>query len=193
MAAWDDADVQQLARVRAGRDHERLRRQDRARPPPSAADISVVVVARDDDGTPLGCGALRDLGDDVAELKRMYVVPAARRRGVSRAVLGRARGRRALPGWTTLRLETGPRQTEAIALYDSGGYRRSRRPAPTSAIRGHSLPVLRAGAARLTGHRAPRHDLGPARPGLAGVRPCTGPRTGRPCTPRISRLRPEGP
>ena len=44
------------------------------------------------DGRPVGCGALRPLpaaGADVAEIKRMYTSPSARRRGVSRAVLVR--------------------------------------------------------------------------------------------------------
>jgi GNAT superfamily N-acetyltransferase len=79
-------------------------------------------VARDGDGTALGCGALRALGDGVAEVKRMYVVPAARGRGVSRAVLGALEDAARERGWTTLRLETGPRQPEAIGLYVSAGY-----------------------------------------------------------------------
>ncbi|WP_348519635.1 GNAT family N-acetyltransferase [Blastococcus sp. CT_GayMR20] len=42
-------------------------------------------MARDEDGTAIGCGALRELGTGVAEVKRMFVVPAARGRGVSKA------------------------------------------------------------------------------------------------------------
>ena len=91
--------------------------------PPSAADVSVVLVARDDDGKALGCGALRSLGDDVAEVKRMYVVPAARGRGVSKAVLAAPEAAARERGWTTLRLETGPRQPEAVGLYSTAGYR----------------------------------------------------------------------
>ena len=81
------------------------------------------MLARDDDGTALGCGALRGLGDGAAEVKRMYVVPAARGRGVSRAVLCALEDAARARGWTTLRLETGPRQPEAIGLYTSPGYR----------------------------------------------------------------------
>jgi GNAT superfamily N-acetyltransferase len=80
-------------------------------------------VARDDEGTALGCGALRALGDDVAEVKRMYVVPAARGRGVSKAVLAALEDAAREHGWTTLRLETGPLQPDAIGLYTSAGYR----------------------------------------------------------------------
>ena len=91
--------------------------------PPSAADISLVLVARDDEGTALGCGALRVLADGVAEVKRMYVVPTARGRGVARAVLTGLEDAARDRGWTTLRLETGQRQPEAVALYTQAGYR----------------------------------------------------------------------
>jgi GNAT superfamily N-acetyltransferase len=122
-AFWDDPDVQRLT---AGQQVElRARYGGRGEPgtPPSAADVSVVLVARDEDGTALGCGALRALGDGVAEVKRMYVVPAARGRGVSKAVLAGLEDAARERGWTTLRLETGPLQPEALGLYTGAGYR----------------------------------------------------------------------
>jgi ribosomal protein S18 acetylase RimI-like enzyme len=85
--------------------------------------VSVVVLARDDDGTALGCGALRALGDDAVEVKRMYVAPAARGRGVAKAVLAALEAAARERGWTTLRLETGPLQPEAVGLYRGAGYR----------------------------------------------------------------------
>jgi GNAT superfamily N-acetyltransferase len=91
--------------------------------PPSAADVSVVLVAGDAAGTTLGCGALRHLGGEVAEVKRMYVVPEARGRGVSKAILVGLEAAARERGWTTLRLETGPRQPEAVGLYERAGYR----------------------------------------------------------------------
>jgi GNAT superfamily N-acetyltransferase len=91
--------------------------------PPSAADVAVVLVARDVGGEAVGCGALRPLGDGVAEIKRMYVVPAARGRGLSKLVLAGLEAAARDRGWTTLRLETGPRQPEAVALYEGAGYR----------------------------------------------------------------------
>ncbi|SDF97794.1 Acetyltransferase (GNAT) family protein [Blastococcus aurantiacus] len=121
--AWDDPVVQQLAGDQQAELIELYGGKTEPGRPPSAADISVVLVARDDDGAPLGCGALRALGDGAAELKRMYVVPAARGRGVSRAVLAGLEEAARSRGWTTLRLETGPRQSAAIGLYESGGYR----------------------------------------------------------------------
>jgi GNAT superfamily N-acetyltransferase len=53
----------------------------------------------------------------------MYVVPAARGRGVSKLLLGALEIAAGERGWWRLRLETGPRQPEAIALYTGSGYR----------------------------------------------------------------------
>jgi len=89
---------------------------------PSAADVTVFLVARADDGTPLGCGALRDLGGGVAELKRMYTVPAARGRGVGRAVLAALEDEARRRGFRLARLETGDRLPEAHRLYARAGY-----------------------------------------------------------------------
>jgi GNAT superfamily N-acetyltransferase len=79
------------------------------------------------DGRPVGCGALRPLpaaGADVAEIKRMYTSPSARRRGVSRAVLVRLESEAARLGYRRLQLETGLRQPEAMALYEASAYHR---------------------------------------------------------------------
>ena len=122
-ASWDDVDVQRLAADQQAEVRARYDGKGEPGTPPSASDISVVLVARDDDGTALGCGALRVLGDGVAEVKRMYVAPAARGRGVAKAVLAGLEEAARERGWTTLRLETGPRQPEAIGLYSQAGYR----------------------------------------------------------------------
>jgi GNAT superfamily N-acetyltransferase len=122
-AFWDDPDVQRLSAEQQVEVRARYDGKGEPGRPPSAADISVVLVAREDDGTAVGCGALRELGPGVAEVKRMFVVPAARGRGVARAVLGALEDAARERGWTTLRLETGPRQPEAIGLYASAGYR----------------------------------------------------------------------
>jgi GNAT superfamily N-acetyltransferase len=122
-AAWDDPDVRRLTAAQQVELRARYDGVGEPGTPPSAADVSVVLLARDDEGGALGCGALRFLGGDVAELKRMYVVPGARGRGVSRLLLAELEVAARARGWTTLRLETGPRQPEAIGLYERSGYR----------------------------------------------------------------------
>jgi GNAT superfamily N-acetyltransferase len=121
--AWDDADVRLLTDAQQRELRARYDGAGEPGTPPSAADVSVVVVARDADGVALGCGALRALGPDVAELKRMYVTPEARGRGIATLLLAALEEEAGRRGWTTLRLETGPRQPEAIALYERAGYR----------------------------------------------------------------------
>jgi GNAT superfamily N-acetyltransferase len=81
----------------------------------------VFLVACTDDG-PVGCGGIRYHADGIAELKRMYVLPAARRDGVARALLERLEQHAVTLGYSRVRLETGVRQPEAIALYESAGY-----------------------------------------------------------------------
>jgi GNAT superfamily N-acetyltransferase len=122
-AAWDDADVRRLTGAQQAELRGRYGGAGEPGRTPSASDVSVVVLARDDDGTALGCGALRDLEPGVAEIKRMYVVPAARGRGVSKAVLAALEAEAARRGRRTLRLETGPLQPEAVGLYTAAGYR----------------------------------------------------------------------
>lgn len=93
--------------------------------PAALADLDLVVVA-EVDGVARACGGLRSLagplGAGPAEVKRMYVDPAARGTGLGRAVLrdlvARARDR----GVPRLLLETGDRQPEAIGLYESEGW-----------------------------------------------------------------------
>jgi GNAT superfamily N-acetyltransferase len=73
------------------------------------------------DGSPAACGGWRARETD-AELKRMYVTPAFRGRGLARAVLAALERTAAEAGYRRLILETGDRQPEAIALYRSAGY-----------------------------------------------------------------------
>ncbi len=122
-AAWDDPVVQQLTCAQQLEMRDLYDGDIEPGVKPSASDIAVVLVARDDDGTPVGCGALRPLEPGAAELKRMYVVPAARGQGISRLLLVALEAEAADRGWTTLRLETGTRQPAAVGLYTAAGYR----------------------------------------------------------------------
>jgi GNAT superfamily N-acetyltransferase len=76
------------------------------------------------DGRPVGCGAFRPMGGGAAEVKRMYVEPECRGRGIARRVLAELEERARRAGHALARLETGIRQPEAIRLYESAGYRR---------------------------------------------------------------------
>ena len=72
--------------------------------------------------TPVGCGAVRRIEPHVAEIKRMYVAPEARGRGVGHQVLVELEAVARELGATRIVLETGPRQPEAIALYHRAGF-----------------------------------------------------------------------
>lgn len=72
-------------------------------------------------GRPVGCGGWRVHGRD-AEIKRMYVSPAARRTGLARRILAELERTAAEAGCERAILETGWRQPEAIALYGTSGY-----------------------------------------------------------------------
>ncbi len=69
------------------------------------------------------CGAIRPLGDR-AEVKRMFVSPAFRGRGLARKVLRHLETLAAQRGYTHAILETGLKQPEAIGLYTSEGWER---------------------------------------------------------------------
>ncbi len=74
--------------------------------------------------TVVGCGALRPIDADTAEIKRMFVRRSARRQGVARAIVAQLLDHARDFGYRTVRLETGNRQPEAIALYASCGFQR---------------------------------------------------------------------
>ncbi|MBE2316150.1 GNAT family N-acetyltransferase [Solirubrobacter sp. CPCC 204708] len=85
-------------------------------------DAPNVLYVAEVDGQASATGALRHLGDGVGEIKRMYVEPAARRRGIGRAVLSALIGDAQRAGLTRLRLETAPWMAEAHGLYASAGF-----------------------------------------------------------------------
>ena len=74
------------------------------------------------DGKPLACGAIRKHNDRTAEIKRMYVKPAARGQGLSRQILTALEAEGRALGVRRLVLETGSRQVEALALYSRAGF-----------------------------------------------------------------------
>jgi GNAT superfamily N-acetyltransferase len=75
------------------------------------------------DGRAVCCGGVKRLDDRRCEIKRMYVVPHARGRGVARALLHDLEETARRLGYAVARLDTGPRQGNARRLYESAGYR----------------------------------------------------------------------
>jgi GNAT superfamily N-acetyltransferase len=105
-------------------------------PPPGAAGASWVEVHEMEPpggaflvlveaGEPVACGGLRtlDAAARLGEVKRMYVVPAARRRGHARRLLGALEAAAREIGLTRMRLDTNAQQPEALELYRACGYR----------------------------------------------------------------------
>ncbi|RZK38046.1 MAG: GNAT family N-acetyltransferase [Hymenobacter sp.] len=85
------------------------------------ASLQHVVVAYQEDA-PVGCGAFKPFDPEAVEIKRMYVRPSQRQRGVAQAVLAELERWAAELGYAACVLETGRRQPEAIALYHRCGY-----------------------------------------------------------------------
>jgi putative acetyltransferase len=83
----------------------------------------VFAVARDSAGRAIGCGAVVLL-PDYGEIKRLYVRPESRGRGVAKKILTLLESRALDFGCNLLLLETGPYQPEALALYSAAGYER---------------------------------------------------------------------
>jgi putative acetyltransferase len=78
-------------------------------------------VARDQFGNAQGCGAVV-MNREYGEIKRMFVRPESRGRGIAAQLLSFLEARAAAGGCHQLMLETGIRQPEAIALYRRFGY-----------------------------------------------------------------------
>jgi len=76
------------------------------------------------DEVAVGCGAVRRLDAATAELKRMYVDPSVRRRGIGRALVEALEREARLLGTTKVVLETGTRLAPATQLYEGMGYAR---------------------------------------------------------------------
>ncbi|HRG25761.1 MAG TPA: GNAT family N-acetyltransferase [Chitinophagaceae bacterium] len=80
------------------------------------------VVVLYQDGQPAGCGAIKEYEPGVMEVKRMFVPPAARGKGLATAVLKELEAWAAELGYEKCILETGDIMPDAIALYKKNGY-----------------------------------------------------------------------
>ena len=82
---------------------------------------SAFVIAREADAA-VGCAALRPMTAEITEVKRMYVRPKARRKGVARELMSTLEQIARDTGFREIWLETGLPQVAAIELYEQLGY-----------------------------------------------------------------------
>lgn len=81
----------------------------------------VVVVCLDD--LPVGCGAIKAFNEKAMEVKRMFVNPDYRGKGIASKVLAELESWTMELGFKKCVLETGKKQPEAMGLYSKSGYK----------------------------------------------------------------------
>ena len=86
--------------------------------PPSGC----LLLAIDGDEQPVGCVALRDLGEGTCEMKRLYVPPSCRGRGAGRLLVDEVVRRAAGMGYRRMVLDSLPEMAGALALYRGRGF-----------------------------------------------------------------------
>lgn len=101
--------------IRDGNEHEFFAQFNKI------ASIKYVLVAYQN-GKALGCGAIKEYDDKTMEVKRMFVDPAQRGKGIAKQVLQELEIWAKELGYTKCILETGIKQPEAIALYKKSNY-----------------------------------------------------------------------
>ena len=80
-----------------------------------------VLVIKSNDQT-IGCGAFRPMDDNVAEVKRMFVHPEHRGKGLSKLILNELESWIKEQQYTYIKLETGSKNIAALSLYPATGY-----------------------------------------------------------------------
>ena len=95
-------------------------------PSASAADFSPpggAFLVGYEDGEAVCGGGVKRLDDEACEIKRMYVVPSARGRGLAKELLVALEDAARSLGYTIARLDTGAKQPHAERMYRDAGYR----------------------------------------------------------------------
>jgi GNAT superfamily N-acetyltransferase len=122
---FDSADAQRLIEALDAHLASRYTPEQRfgpnLKPAQIAPGLGTFIVARVD-GRAVGCGAVRLLEPTTVEVKRMYVEPEMRGRGVAKEILAHLEGAGRELGASRAVLETGVYQHEAIGLYRRAGY-----------------------------------------------------------------------
>jgi len=137
---WDDAESARLRTIQQAEIAVRYADPDVAGAPttsdigrPVSADEIVVSLLLRVDGAPVGCAALRDvsgISDEIGgfhapgtgEVKRVFVAPEHRGRGLSRLLMQGIEAHALVAGLRRLVLETGTKQPESVSLYRSIGF-----------------------------------------------------------------------
>jgi len=86
--------------------------------PPGGAFVVAV-----EDGRAIAGGGIKRLDDEACELKRMYVVPEERGRGLGRVLLEALEDEARRLGYAVARLDTGPEQPGVQRMFEAAGYR----------------------------------------------------------------------
>ncbi len=81
------------------------------------------VVLAHEDGQALGCGGIKEYGTDAMEVKRMFVLPTSRKKGIASTVLSELESWAKKLKYTRCVLETHKGLPEAIAFYQKSGYK----------------------------------------------------------------------
>ena len=84
--------------------------------------IRYVILAYENE-IPVGCGAIKEYKTDTMEIKRMFVSPGSRNKGIASKILSELEEWTIELSYTKCILETGKRQSEAIGLYKKKGYK----------------------------------------------------------------------
>jgi GNAT superfamily N-acetyltransferase len=114
-----EAEVEALYADRTGSIHTDSATSAKEMSPPGGGFLLMRI-----DGDAIGCGGLKRLDDETCEIKRMYVAPEWRGRGLSGVLLGALEQHGRELGYARVRLDTGDRQHAAASLYERAGYRR---------------------------------------------------------------------
>src|SRR5687768_1040 len=86
-------------------------------------DLIKHVIVAYENNQPVGCGAIKELSPDTMEIKRMFTTPQSRGKGIATKILHELEKWTAELGYKKCILETGKKQSEAIALYQGNGYK----------------------------------------------------------------------
>ncbi|WP_395045820.1 GNAT family N-acetyltransferase [Flavobacterium sp.] len=106
-----DADL----KIRDGQEHEFYAQINKT------AILKNVIVCYEND-IAVGCGAFREIDSQTVEIKRMFVLPDYRGKGIASKILSQLELWALELNYTQTILETGINQPEAIALYKKSGY-----------------------------------------------------------------------